>query len=139
MSMKITEDCRQQDCRQQARPVLCYFLTLDELLDLRDWVQGEPVLDLQSPVLANQYRAGVRHGLEIVEFGIASPLGHRWTDATGITWQWDVLQKEAVAVSADGSPVEPVPDSRDYIDYPDAEFTALARGLLDALMACGWK
>ena len=119
---------------------LAFLMTEDEIRNLNGWVSDQPATDLQNATLANLYRLGVHHGLRMAEYlPPAERPDHAWTDATGITWQWDKENFRNVAVDADGLEIEVTSDSRDYDDYREDEFTAHSRGLLDALDACGWK
>ncbi|MHB1320803.1 MAG: hypothetical protein ACYCY0_04475 [Acidithiobacillus ferrivorans] len=126
------------------RPAVYFAMDLEDLQALRSWVETQTASDLRSPILANKYRCGARAGLDTVGLGAgflypgAAPLECVWTDATGTVWRWDDDEMQGISMNEDGAQIELAHDSRDYIDYPDAEMTAFASGMLDAIIACGW-
>ena len=126
---------------QDDRPAIFFGMNRLEMNDLRQWLEEIGTGGNTTPLedRADMYADGVRFGLAQIGQGFsllpgAAPLTHPWTDALGTEWRWDQERFQPVA-----DKVTKDPDSEDFTEMPDADFTSFVHGLLDSAVACGWK
>lgn len=125
------------------RPEVFFGMDEGEMEQVWHWLESR---DPQTTVDALRdggsralYARGVALGLNTIGLGHsvlpgASVLRRPWVDALGVTWEWDAANLEPVSHCPEGSA-----DTRDFSDLPDADFMDFARGLMDSVVACGWR
>jgi hypothetical protein len=123
-----------------ARPAVFMGMGDADLVEMGDWLgMGASVQD-SDPALSTpnaSYQRGVHFCLGQVGIGFTAIAGasiiKTWRDRHGSLWTWndDAMEPECDAMRLLGQ-------VDDLLELPDGEFTAFARGMLDAAGACGW-